>query len=115
MAAKQFHQEFIKQQILRMQEIVQFRGNVERDDLEYLVDRVEKMKDDRLRSIIAQLVGWGDDERAELETFIAIAVEVMKSASPSRLREAARTVELRYFVNHKKEAPTETRQVELAP
>jgi len=45
------------------------------------------------------LIGWGDDERAELETFCAIALEVMKQASPSKLREAALRVELRFLMN----------------
>lgn len=35
------------------------------------------------------------DERVELETLCAIAIELIKSASPSKLREAGRTVELR--------------------
>ena len=34
-------------------------------------------------------------ERIELETLCAIAVELIKSASPSKLREAGRIVELR--------------------
>jgi len=35
------------------------------------------------------------DERVELETLCAIAIELIKSASPSKLREAGRIVELR--------------------
>ncbi len=40
---------------------------------------------------------WGDDERAEVETFVAIAIEVMKRTNVSKLRECARIVELRYL------------------
>lgn len=36
------------------------------------------------------------EERIELETLCAIAIELIKSASPSKLREAGRIVELRY-------------------
>lgn len=79
----------------RMAELVQMRANVPREDLEYLVERVDKLKDDRLKSCVAALIGWGDDERAELETFIAVALEVFKKTNPSKLRDATRTVHLR--------------------
>lgn len=36
------------------------------------------------------------DELIELETLCAIAIELIKSASPSKLRDAGRIVELRY-------------------
>lgn len=36
------------------------------------------------------------DERVELETLCSIAIELIKSASPSKLRDAGRIVELRY-------------------
>ncbi len=82
----------------RMIELVQMRANVPHEDLEYLVERIDKLKDERLKSCVAALIGWGDDERAELETFIAVAIEIMKKTNPSKLREAARTVELRYLI-----------------
>lgn len=37
-------------------------------------------------------------ERVEIETLCAIAIELIKSASPYRLREAARIVEIRYGI-----------------
>lgn len=79
----------------RMTELVQMRANIPREDLEYLVERVDKLKDERLKSCVAVLIGWGDDERAELETFIAVALEIMKKTNPSKVREAARVVHLR--------------------
>lgn len=36
-------------------------------------------------------------ERVEIETLCAIAIELIKSASPYRLREAARIVEIRSY------------------
>lgn len=81
----------------RMKELVQLRGNLSRDDLEYLVETTARLKDERLKQCIAELIGWGDDERAEVETFLAIAVEVMRKTNPSKLRECARVVELRYI------------------
>lgn len=89
--------DFVAQQAARMTELLRQRAALDRDDLEYLVERVAKLKDDRLQACIADLIGWGDDERAELETFVAIAIEVMKRTNVSRLREAARVVELRYY------------------
>lgn len=89
---------FVAQQADRMRELLQQRKNLPREDLEYLVERVAKLKDDRLQACVAELIGWGDDERAEIETFVAIAVEVMKRTTVSKLREAARIVELRYLL-----------------
>lgn len=42
------------------------------------------------------------DERVELETLAAIAIELIKSASPSKLRDARRIVELRYRMKNDK-------------
>lgn len=82
----------------RMTELVQMRANIPHEDLEYLVERVDKLKDERLKACVAALIGWGDDERAELETFVAVALEVLKKTNPSKLRDATRVVELRYLM-----------------
>jgi hypothetical protein len=82
----------------RAKALLQGVGSLPRDDLEYLAKSVGKMKDQRLISCVAELIKWGDDERAELETMIAIGIEAMKLCSPSRLREAARRVEMRYHL-----------------
>jgi hypothetical protein len=83
----------------RMVELIQQRNSLTRDDLEYVVETVAKLKDERLKSCVAELIGWGDEERAEVETFVAIAIEVMKRTNVSKLRECARIVELRYLTN----------------
>ena len=49
---------------------------------------------DRCKDILSKDV-IDPDERIELETLCAIAIELIKSASPSKLREAGRIVELR--------------------
>jgi hypothetical protein len=77
---------------------LQGRANLSREDLEYTVQKAAALKDERLSACIATLIGWGDDERAELETFCAIALEVMRQTPPSRLRECARLVELRVLM-----------------
>lgn len=89
---------FVAEQAARMTELLQQRAAISRDELEYLVERAAKLKDERMQAAIAGLIGWGDDERADLETFVAIAIEVMKKTNVSKLREAAQTVELRYLV-----------------
>ena len=76
----------------------QQRQSLSREDLEYVVEKVATLKDKRLQECVAELIGWGDEERAELETFVAIAIEVMKRTRVSSLRECARIVELRYLV-----------------
>lgn len=78
-----------------VKEHLQGRGNLSRDDLEYLASKTAAMRDDRLKACIAELIGLGDEERAEVETFLAISLEVMRNTPPSRLRSAAMTVELR--------------------
>jgi hypothetical protein len=93
---------FVAEQANRMKEIIQNRAALNRDDLEYLVERVAKLKDERLQQCVAELIGWGDDERAELETFVAIAIEVMKRTNISKLRECARIVELRFLAGELK-------------
>lgn len=89
---------FVAIQAERMRDLLQQRAAIPREDLEYLVERAAKLKDDRLQTAIAGLIGWGDEERAEIETFVAIAIEVMKKTNVSKLREAAQTVELRYLI-----------------
>lgn len=83
----------------RLIELLQQRNSLTRDDLEYVVETIAKLKDERLKSCVAELIGWGDDERAEVETFVSIAIEVMKRTNVSKLRECARIVELR-FLSH---------------
>ncbi len=85
----------------RSKELLQDRNNLTQGDLEYLVLKASMMKDERFKQCIATLVGWGDEERAEMETFCAIAIELMKSATPSKVRDAARIVELRYLMKEK--------------
>lgn len=98
MSAKDQQTQLVRFWTQRCKELLQDRNNLSPEDLEYVALKLDKIKDERLKSLVTELIGWGDDERAELETFCAIALEVMKSASPSRLREAARTVEIRSLV-----------------
>lgn len=79
----------------RLKQHLQDRNNLTRDDLEYLVEKAAAMKDERLQSCIATLIGWGDEERAELETFMSVALEVLKNTRPSVVEAACRVVEIR--------------------
>jgi hypothetical protein len=82
----------------RMTEIIQQRASLPREDLEYVVEAVAKLKDERLKACVAELIGWGDEERAELETFVAVAIEIMKTTNPSKVRNAMQTVALRTYM-----------------
>jgi hypothetical protein len=86
---------FVAVQAVRMKDLLHRRATVSREDLEYTAQAIAKLKDTRLQACVTELIGWGDDERAEIETFVAIAIEVMRYTTVSRLRDAARTVELR--------------------
>lgn len=92
--------------------IMRGRGNLTREDLEYVVQAAAKLKDKRLQECIAELIAWGDDERSELETLLAIGFEAMKLCSPSRLREAAMRVSLKYYM--KKEFSHAQESIDLA-
>lgn len=89
---------FVAEQAARMRELLHQRASLPHEDLEYVVETVAKLKDERLKACIAELIGWGDDERAELETFVAIAIEVMKETNISKLRKVATVVGLRTFM-----------------
>lgn len=93
---------FVAEQADRMRELLQQRKSLPRADLEYVAQAVDRLRDERLKACVAELIGWGDDERAEIETFVAIAIEVMKRTNVSKLREAARVVELRYLLKEMK-------------
>lgn len=89
---------FVAQQADRMRELLHQRATLPREDLEYVTETAAKLKDDRFKACIAELIGWGDEDRAEIETFVAIAIEVMKKTNVSKLRDAAMVVELRYHL-----------------
>ena len=89
---------FVAIQSQRLHQLLRERATLTQDDLEYVVEAVAKLKDEKLKGCIAELIGWGDEERAEIETFVAIAIEVMKKTNISKLQEAARVVHLRYLM-----------------
>lgn len=81
-----------------LKEALQGRGNLSEDDLGYLVSKVATLKDERLKQCIAELIGWGDEQRSRLETSSAILLEVAKGAGPTAFRKAAMKVEMRYHL-----------------
>jgi hypothetical protein len=100
------NQNFVVEQSDRMQQLLRERAALPREELEYLVGALAKLKDERLKSCVAELIGWGDEERAEIETFVAIAIEVMKRTNVSKLRECAQIVELRYWIKDDQQRET---------
>lgn len=97
MSSRDYQTAIAKYWTQRCKEILQDRHNLPREDLEYVMIQLDKLKDERLKACVAELIGWGDQERADLETFCAVALELLKSSSPSRLRDAVKLVELRYL------------------
>ncbi len=106
--SREYFDQLLKHYAGRATWLVQCKGNLEQDDLEYLMLTASKLKDERLKSCIAELVGWGDEERAELETLLALGFEAMKLCSPSRLREAAMRVSLKYHMKEMRDVPPPT-------
>jgi hypothetical protein len=95
MSAIKDQQKIIEYWGKRCKEIVQDRNNLTQDELEHVVSSIAKLKDEKLKNAVTSLIGWGDKERADLETFISISLELFRLSSPSRVREAARIVEIR--------------------
>lgn len=89
---------FVATQSQRMRYLLLERATLTQDDLEYVVEAVAKLKDEKLKGCIANLIGWGDEERAEVETFVAIALEVLKKTNVSKIQEAARVVHLKVLM-----------------
>lgn len=98
MSAPAYQRQLVEFHTSRAKALLQGVGSLPRDDLEYVAIRASTLKDDRFKQCISDLIKWGDPERAELETMVAIGIEAMKLCSPSRLREAARRVEMRYHL-----------------
>lgn len=82
----------------RVGELLHGAGNLPQEDLEYVALAMSRLKDERLKSCVAELLRWDDEERAEIETLFAIAIEAMKACTPEDLSKAARTVELRFHI-----------------
>jgi len=99
---------FVAEQAERMRYLLRERASLPREELEYLVSALAKLKDERFKSCVTELIGWGGEERAEIETFVAIAIEVMKRTNVSKLRECAQIVELRYWVKNDQERTTDS-------
>lgn len=81
----------------RLTEILHMRGRPSDEDIAYTLERLDKLKDERLKATFLEAIGWGDEERGELEVFVAIALHVLKKTNPSKIRDAARVVELRHL------------------
>ena len=101
--------DFVAAYANRMKQLLYERAALPHEELEYLVEAISKLKDDRLKTCVAELIGWGDEERAEIETFVAIALEVMKRTNVSKLRECAQIVEIKYWVKNDGQSKDDTR------
>ena len=90
--------EYVTEYAQFVRQLLRERAAIPREELEYLAVAVDKLKDDRLKAAVAGLIGWSDDDRAEIETFFAVAIEVMKDTNLSKIRKAVQTVEIRYLM-----------------
>lgn len=83
---------------IRCRELLQMKGHLTEENLAYVMDKVANMRDERLKACIMELIGWGDEERAELESMVAILLEVASLATPSKFEQAAERVEIRHHI-----------------
>jgi hypothetical protein len=72
----------------KISELLLVRATVSPADLEYAALAVEKLRDERLKGIIADLIGWEDRDRGEMCFIFAILLRVVEQANPSKVREA---------------------------
>lgn len=96
MSATAYKRLLVRYVTTEVKEALQGRGNLSRDDLEYVVAKVATLRDERLKQCITELIGWGDEQRAGLETTFAILIKIMADANPSKIRKAAENTELRH-------------------
>lgn len=76
--------------------IIRSRNTLNREELEDCVQRVAKLRDPVLQQYVATLIGWGDQERAELIHFSMVALELMKRTRPSVVIDVHKMVEMRH-------------------
>ncbi len=57
-----------------------------------------KYQQDLINHYADQLQQWVPPDNAELATFCAIAIELMRTGTPQQLRDAARLVEMRHMI-----------------
>jgi hypothetical protein len=72
----------------KITELLLIRAAVSPADLEYLALGIEKLRDERMKGIITDLIGWEDRDRGELCFIFAILLRVVEQANPSKIREA---------------------------
>lgn len=100
MTTKEKHKAVVEGVAADFKEALQGRGNLSREDLEYVAQKIATLRDERLKQCITELIGWDDDLRAKLETAAAISVEVIKEANPSKLVTIAKRVEFRFHMRN---------------
>lgn len=93
--------EYVAEYSRFVRQLLRERAAIPREELEYLATAADRLKDERLKAAIAGLIGWSDDDRAEIETFFAVAIEVMKDTTLSKIRKAVQTVEIRFLIKDK--------------
>lgn len=102
MSAIKDKDDYIKQWALKVNDILLMRNTLTREELEDCVQRVSRLRDEKLQQYVATLIGWGDAERAELVVFTTMALSAMRELRPSKLREIAERIETKYLL-HKQE------------
>lgn len=71
----------------RLTELLMVRACVSDDDLVYLIDKTNKLNDEKLKDIIGNLIGWGSDEREEIQSICAIMLRVVEKSTAAKVRE----------------------------
>lgn len=90
---------FVEALETRMSTIMQLKQHLSAEDIVYVQDRLAKLKDDRLKQLFQIAIGWSEDDRMELEYFIALSLHVLNKTNPSKIREAARVISLRMYIH----------------
>lgn len=96
MGAHDEKDKFVTEWATKVLGIVRGRNTLSREELEDCVQRASKLRDPVLQGYIANLIGWGDQDRAELIHFCMVALELMKRTRPSVVIETHKTIEIRH-------------------
>lgn len=89
---------FVRSWTARCHQLLGERNNLTPEEIQDLAVRLDKLRDDKLKTYVATLLGWGDTERIELMHFCTVALQLMEDVRPSVLRAAVSKVETRHLV-----------------
>lgn len=83
-----------------VKEALRGKGNLTPEDEAYVIQQLDSITDQRLKECIGQLLGWDEEQRAKLETAMAVFFSLLKMSPAKRIIAAAQVVEVSFHLRH---------------